>query len=63
MRWRKSYLEDRTQCVKVNNEMSPTLSYGVGVPQRSIPLLFNCTLMIGLLSVLGLKYKCMQMIQ
>ena len=39
----KSYLEGRTQCVRLSNELSPTLSYDVGVPQGSIlgPLLFN----------------------
>ena len=39
----KSYLEGRTQCVRVSNELSPTLSYDVGVPQGSIlgSLLFS----------------------
>ncbi|CDQ96488.1 unnamed protein product [Oncorhynchus mykiss] len=65
LRWMKSYLEGRAQCVRVSNELSPTLSYDVGVPQRSIlgPSCSACTLMICLLSVLGLKLKCMQMIQ
>ena len=31
LRWMKSYLEGRTQCVRVSNELSPTLSYDVGV--------------------------------
>jgi hypothetical protein len=26
LRWMKSYLEGRTLCVRVSNEMSPTLS-------------------------------------
>ena len=43
LRWMKSYLEGRTECVRVSNELSPTLSYDVGVPQGSIlgPLLFS----------------------
>jgi hypothetical protein len=43
LRWMKSYPEGRTQCARVSNELSPTLSYYVGVPQGSIlgPLLFS----------------------
>jgi len=39
----KSYLEGRTQCVKVGEAVSPMLGYEVGVPQGSIlgPLLFS----------------------
>ena len=43
LRWFKSYLADRRQCVCINGEMSETRTIDLGVPQGSIlgPLLFN----------------------
>ena len=43
LRWFKSYLADRRQCVCINGEVSETRPIDLGVPQRSIlgPLLFN----------------------
>ena len=40
--WLRSYLNDRTQCVAINNQYSNTLAVDCDVPQRSIlgPLLF-----------------------
>ena len=43
LRWFKSYLADRRQCVCTNGKMSETRTIDLGVPQGSIlgPLLFN----------------------
>jgi len=43
LRWFKSYLADRCQCVCINGEMSETRTIDLGVPQGSIlgQLLFN----------------------
>ena len=34
--WMKSYLDDRSQCVYIDGELSDTLTVGVGVPQGSV---------------------------
>ena len=36
IKWMKSYLDDRSQCVYIDGELSDTLSVGVGVPQGSV---------------------------
>ena len=43
LRWFKSYLSDRRQCVYINGEVSETHPVDLGVPQGAIlgPLLFN----------------------
>ena len=43
IKWMSSYLEGRTQRVRINGDTSPPLAYDVGVPQGSIlgPLLFS----------------------
>lgn len=43
LKWMRSYLEGRTQCVRINSELSPHLAYDIGLPQGSIlgPLLFS----------------------
>ena len=42
LEWFRSYLNDRTQCVSINNQYSNTLAVECGVPQGSIlgPLMF-----------------------
>ena len=42
LEWFRSYLNDRTQCVAINNQYSITLAVECGVPQGSIlgPLMF-----------------------
>jgi hypothetical protein len=61
LNWIEGYLNDRTQSVKIDDIVSPSLEIQYGVPQGSVlgPLLFTCY-MIGLDSVLshhGVKYK------
>lgn len=43
LKWVESYLSNRTQPVRINNQQSDTLSLSTGVPQGSIlgPLLFR----------------------
>lgn len=43
LKWTKSYLNNRTQCVKVNNHQSAALETHTGVSQGSVlgPLLFS----------------------
>ena len=43
LNWLKSYLTDRTQCVKINDKFSSELPLSFGVPQGSVlgPLLYT----------------------
>ena len=60
----RSYLNDRTQCVAINNQYSKTLAVECGVPQGSIPgpLMFLIYVNDFPSFVMTLYHSCTQML-